>query len=84
MATSSGVRRRAGISGIIQCIDHAWHVQFHDVGSGVARVLPVAEEDAWNFDIEHNLPVLFRLTGARVKLLSRKGNKRFVTVAKVS
>ncbi len=82
MATKSGNKCR-GVTGRIQSIAHSWHVEFIDA-TGVGQRLPVSDEDAWNFDIEHNLPVIFRLRLGKVQLLSRKGNKRFVTVAKVN
>jgi hypothetical protein len=72
--------KRRGIPGRIQCVEHMWFVDYTDPNTGRPARLPVSDEEAWNFDIENNLPILFRLRLGKVKIVSRKGNKRFVVI----
>ena len=70
-------RKSNKVDGIIEKINHAWFVRYTDV-KGVTARLPVSDVEAWNSDIEINLPVVIKLQAGGCKILSRKGNKRFV------
>lgn len=47
---------------------------------GVPKLHPVTEQDAWNFDIEHNLPVKVLLVKGAYRIVSRRGNKKYVNI----
>ena len=47
---------------------------------GSPKLFPVTEQDAWNFDIEHNLPVKVVLMGGAYRIVSRRGNKKYVNI----
>jgi hypothetical protein len=78
MASSLSKR---GIPGRILCLSHRWFVSFQHPQSGEFLCLPVSEADAWNFDIENNLPVLLKLRDGKATLISRKGNKKYVKIS---
>ena len=55
-----------------------WYAEFKD-DFGILHRLPITDLDAWNFDIDHNLPVDISFYRGSVRILRKVvGNKRYV------
>lgn len=62
----------------IKIILSEWYAEFR-ADDGVRHRLPVSDLDAWNFDIENDLPVEIAFYRGSVRILRKiVGNKRYV------
>jgi hypothetical protein len=78
MPTHPGKKR--GVPAVIERFQRQWRARYTNA-EGVIGYLTVTNDDAWNFDIEHCLPVVVKLLpDGSCKILSRKGNKKFITI----
>ena len=63
---------------VIKIILSEWYAEFRS-NDGITHRLPITELDAWNFDVENNLPVDICFYRGRVQILKKVvGNKRYV------
>jgi len=75
-------RKKRGIPAVIERFQHQWRARYTDSSGGVAYA-PISDTQAWDADIEANLPIMMKiLPDGYCKILSRRGNKRFITIGK--
>jgi hypothetical protein len=73
-------KKTRGIVAVIERFQHQWRARYTDINGAMAYVA-VSDSEAWDSDIENGLPVILKLLpGNGCKILSRKGNKRFIKI----
>ena len=66
------------IAAVVVRRNHQWYAEFQL--SGASKTEPVSKLDAWNFDIEHGLPILIVLREGEVRIIRKRNNKKYVQV----
>ena len=80
MPTHPGKKR--GIPAVIERFQRQWRARYTNA-EGVLCYAPVSDTQAWDSDIEANLPIVMKIMpDGYCKILSRRGNKRFITIGK--
>ena len=78
MPTHPGKKR--GVPAVIERYQRQWRARYMTT-KGVVGYATVSDDVAWDSDIEHGLPVVLKLLpDGGCKILSRRGNKRFITI----